>query len=144
MLNKDSLYYIFLEVLRHHYNLTHTLLNNIGIYPGQPPMLFALNKKDGQSQKELAHKLNLKPATITVMVKRMEKENLVVRRQDDKDQRISRVYLTKKGKEMFKKTNEVINNIEKICFQNFTPEEKLLLRRLFMQMKQNLIKANNK
>lgn len=143
MLNKDSLYYIFLEVLRHHYNLTHTLLNNIGIYPGQPPMLFALNKKDGQSQKELAHKLNLKPATITVMVKRMEKENLVVRRQDDKDQRISRVYLTKKGKEMFKKTNEVINNIEKICFQNFTPEEKLLLRRLFMQMKQNLIKANN-
>lgn len=143
MLNKDSLYYIFLEVLRRHYNLTHTLLNNIGIYPGQPPMLFALNKKDGQSQKELAHKLNLKPATITVMVKRMEKENLVVRRQDDKDQRISRVYLTKKGKEMFKKTNEVINNIEKICFQNFTPEEKLLLRRLFMQMKQNLIKANN-
>lgn len=143
MLNKDSLYYIFLEVLRRHYNLTHTLLNNIGIYPGQPPMLFALNKKDGQSQKELAHKLNLKPATITVMVKRMEKENLVVRMQDDKDQRISRVYLTKKGKEVFKKTNEVINNIEKICFQNFTPEEKLLLRRLFMQMKQNLIKANN-
>lgn len=143
MIDKNSLYYIFLEILRHHYNLTHTLLEKIDVYPGQPPMLLVLNKKDGQSQKDLADKLNLKPATITVMLKRMEKENLVVRRQDDEDQRISRVYITEKGREIFEKTNEVMKDIEEICFQNFTVEEKVILRRLFIQMKDNLIQAND-
>lgn len=141
MLDKDSLYFIFLEILRYHYNLTHTLLDEIGVYPGQPPMLLVLNKEDGQSQKELSDKLNLKPATITVMLKRMEKEKLVVRRQDDEDQRVSRVYITEKGKEVFEKTNKVMKDIEKICFQNFTVEEKVILRRLLMQMRDNLITA---
>lgn len=141
MLDKDSLYFIFLEIIRYHYNLTHTLLDEIGVYPGQPPMLLVLNKEDGQSQKELADKLNLKPATITVMLKRMEKEKLVVRWQDDEDQRVSRVYITEKGKKVFEKTNEVMKDIEKICFQNFTVEEKIILRRLLMQMRDNLITA---
>lgn len=29
------------------------------------------------------------------------------------------------------------------CFANFTVEEKLILRRLFMQMRDNLANANN-
>ena len=99
-IKRDSLYFTFLEVIRMHYYRTHVLLDKIGMYPGQPPMLFMLNKKDGQSQKELAETLNLKPATITVMLKRMESANIVLRKPDLKDQRISRVYLTKEGKKL--------------------------------------------
>lgn len=143
-LNKDSLYYIFLEILRFHHYRTHVLLEEIGVYPGQPPMLLILNKKDGQSQKELADKLNLAPATITVMLKRMEKANLVVRKQDDEDQRISRVYITEEGKEICKKASRVMRNINEECFGNFTMEEKVILRRLLMQIRDNLIIANEK
>ena len=143
-LNKDSLYYIFLEILRFHHYRTHVLLEEIGVYPGQPPMLLILNKKDGQSQKELADKLNLAPATITVMLKRMEKANLVVRKQDDEDQRISRVYISEEGKEICKKASRVMRNINEECFGNFTMEEKVILRRLLMQIRDNLIIANEK
>lgn len=143
-INRDSLYYTFLEVLRLHYYRSHVLLEEIGLYHGQPPMLFILNKTDGQSQKELVTALNVTPATITVMLKRMEKSNLVVRKQDDEDQRISRVYITDEGKELANKANQVMKDIEEECFGNFTPDEKIILRRLLMQMKDNLVPTNGK
>jgi len=143
-INRDSLYYIFLEILRLHYYRSHVLLEEIGVYHGQPPMLFILNKTDGQSQKELATILGVTPATITVMLKRMEKSNLVIRKQDDEDQRISRVYITEEGKEIANKANQVMNDIDKECFGNFTVEEKIILRRLLMQMRDNLSTANHK
>ena len=51
----DSLHDILLEVIRFHYCRMHKLLEKIGIYPGQPPMLLEL-QKDYQSQSELARK----------------------------------------------------------------------------------------
>lgn len=141
ILSKDSLYYIFLEVIRFHYYRTHVLLEEIGVYPGQPPMLFILNQEDGLSQKELANKLKIKPSTITVMLKRMEKANLIVRKKDDKDQRVSRVYLTEKGKKVCEDTIKVVKQIERECFKDFTEEEKETLKSLFLKMKNNIIDA---
>lgn len=143
-IDRDSLYYIFLEILKLHHYRTHVLLDEIGIYPGQPPMLFALNKKDGQSQKELANRLNITPSTITMMLKRMEKTNLVIRKQDDEDQRISRVYITEQGKKTCKRANKVMINIEEECFDEFTMEEKIVLKRVLMQMRDNLELVNEK
>lgn len=137
-IKRDSLYYIFLEVLRLHYYRTHVLLDEIGVYPGQPPMLFILNKKDGQSQKEIAETLNLKPSTITVMLKRMESANVVIRKPDPNDQRISRVYLTEVGRAMCKKSVEVMKDIEEQCYGNFSEDEKELLKKLLLKMKDNL------
>lgn len=134
----DSLYSVFTQVIRFHYYRTHMLFDKIGVYPGQPYLLFALGRQDGQSQKELAEKLYLKAATITVMLNRMEKAKLIVRRSDKEDQRISRVYLTDEGRELLAKVKEMLKTIEAECFSNFTVEEQLLLRRLLMQMKDNL------
>ena len=139
--DKDSLYFIFLEILRLHYYRTHVLLEEVGIYPGQPPMLFILNKEDGQSQSELADKLQIKPSTITVMLKRMEKENIVERRKDELDQRVTRVYITEKGRELCDEAIKVMDKVQGECFANITAEEKVILRRLFMQMRDNLNNA---
>jgi DNA-binding MarR family transcriptional regulator len=106
-------------------------------------MLFILSKHDGLSQKELADILKVKASTITVMLKRMEKANLVTRRQDSQDQRISRVYITTEGLKLCKKASQVMSVIENECFGNFTTEETVILRRLFLQMKDNLIVARD-
>ncbi len=143
-LDKDSLYYMFLEILRLHYYRTHVLLDGIGVYPGQPPLLFILSKEDGLSQTEIATKLDVKPSTIAVMLKRMEKANLVERRQDTEDQRVSRVYLTDEGQEICAKSMRIMKKIEEECFGNFSVEEKVILRRLFMQIRQNLTIVNDK
>ncbi|MCY6355297.1 MarR family winged helix-turn-helix transcriptional regulator [Clostridium sp. ZS2-4] len=140
----DSLNHMFFKVIRLHYHRMQALLDKVGIYPGQPPMLHALHMKDGQSQKELAKKLGIKPSTITVMLKRMEKGELVERRQDTEDQRISRVYLTEKGKEAWIEVKEIMKDLETECFGNFTAEDQVLLRRLLMQMHDNLEKVCDK
>ncbi|MDW8802156.1 MarR family transcriptional regulator [Clostridium sp. A1-XYC3] len=138
---RDSLYMIFLEIIKLHYHRTHLLLDKVGVYPGQPPMLYALHRKNGQSQRELAEKLKIKPATITVMLSRMEKAGLVERKQDPDDQRISRVYLTDQGQEVWREVSEVVKIINNDCFNNFTSEEQILLRRLLMQVRDNLNKV---
>ncbi|MCM8712096.1 MarR family transcriptional regulator [Clostridium sp. SYSU_GA19001] len=142
--NPDSLYYAFSQVIRLHYHRIHVLLDEIGIYPGQPPLLMALGHNNGQTQRELADKLKIKPATITVMINRMEKSGLVERRQDTEDQRKSRVYLTEKGREVGLKVKDSINTINDEVFTNFTEEEKVLIRRFFLQMIDNLNKAMDK
>lgn len=120
------------------------LLDEIGIYHGQPPMLFILNDKDGQSQTELAKRLNLKPPTITVMLKRMEKTNLVVRKQDKDDQRISRVYITEEGKKVCKKAVEARRQLEDEFFKGINDEDKEILKRLLGKMKENLVSVTDR
>ncbi|SHI65540.1 DNA-binding transcriptional regulator, MarR family [Clostridium cavendishii DSM 21758] len=139
--NDDSLYSVFYRVIKLHYRTMHGMLDKIGIYPGQPPVLFSLYFKDGQSQKELADKIKVKPATITVMLSRMEKAELVTRKPDKDDQRVSRVFITDKGRETCEKVKEITKEAQEICFKNFTQEELIIIRRLFMQMKDNLLEV---
>lgn len=136
--NSDSLYSIFSQVIRFHYYRMHMLLEKLGVYPGQPPLLFILGKQDGVSQKELAERLHIKASTITVMLNRMVKAKLVERRHNNNDQRVTSVFLTEQGKQVRSEAVEALKVIEAELFNNFTEEEKILLRRLLMQMKSNL------
>ncbi|MFA7533168.1 MAG: hypothetical protein WCY46_02460, partial [Tissierellaceae bacterium] len=77
----------------------------------------------------------------TVMLKRMEKANIVERRQDKDDQRIWRVYLTEKGEKMYYKAREATKVIDEECFGNFNMEEKAVLKKLMLQMRDNLKKV---
>jgi len=137
----ESIYSIFGQVMRFHYYRTHMLLEKFGVYPGQPPLFFTLVKQDGLSQKELSDRLHLKAATVAVMLKRMEKAGLVERRPDPEDQRILRVYLTEKGKNIHNEVKEALKSMDSECFGNFTDEEKLTLKRLLVQMRDNLVKV---
>lgn len=140
---RQSLYDIFTEISRLHYQLAHVLLDEIGIYPGQPPLLLLINEEEGQSQRELADRLNISPATLTVMLGRMEKASLVKRKQDINDQRISRVYLTHEGKEICTQAIKITKKLKEECFANLTMEEQVILRRLLLQVRDNLLNKIN-
>lgn len=138
MIYKDSLYFTFLNASRMHYIRTHILLSEVGVYHGQPPLLFTLEKHDGLSQREIADILNIAPSTITVMLKRMERSGIIFKKQDPKDQRISRVYLTEQGNSLCKETKKVTKALAKECFDGFTPEEKEDFKKLLTKMGNNL------
>ncbi len=141
--DETSLNYPVFEFIKAHYRRTHELLDELGLYPGQPIILFLLWKKDGRSQTELAEKMRISPPTMTTMLKRMEKAGFVRRCADKEDLRVSRVYLTDKGIEMQNRALEVYNKVDEECFQGFTSEEKLLLRRFFLHMRDNLLQCCN-
>lgn len=138
-IGNDSVYHVFSKVIRYHYLLMHSLLDEMGLYPGQSKMLFVLEHSgEGQSQKELSEKLKIAPATLTVMLKRMESSGYIYRKQDEKDQRVLRVYATEKGKEISKESKKVITEVNKICFEGFSEKELEELKRLHLKMQDNL------
>ncbi len=143
-LNKKPVIILLGDLARLHFSQVHTLLAQIGVYRGQPPILYILCKKDGVMQKEIADSLNLTPATITDTLQRMEKARLLERRTDPEDGRISRVYITEKGKEVKKQVDDIIKNIDEETFKGLTVEEKQLFRQLVLRMITNLTQASTK
>ena len=117
------------------------LLRDLKIHPGQCGMLWGLSQNDGLSQKELASKMGITPPSITVMIRKMEAEDLIEKHQDEKDQRITRIYITEKGRKIAENMDDALHQLEKEAFANMSEQEIMLLHRLLLQMKENLIKG---
>lgn len=126
------------HIVRRHHHQVHTELNVHEVYPGQPPLMLALAREGGQRQNELARKLEIKPATLTVMLNRMEKNGLVRREADPADLRISRIYLTDKGFDTVSLVRETLDRLEHQALQQFSPEEEALFRSFLMRVKDNM------
>ena len=115
-------------------------MQELGIYPGQIPVLGLLAYKDGLSQREIAEKLRIKPPTVNVTVQRLEKAGFLCRKADKKDQRISRIYLTEKGRQAKEDGMKKVEENEKILLDGFNDTELCLLRRFLEQITENIEK----
>ncbi|NMA58597.1 MarR family transcriptional regulator [Clostridium cochlearium] len=113
-------------------------LNKIGLYRGQPALLFILCKNEGLTQKELCNKLCTAPATITKMVKRLEAAGFVEKKDDGKDLRISRIYLTNKAYEMIDTIKIAYKDFEESCFEGLSKKEKDIFSNILGKIYNNL------
>jgi DNA-binding MarR family transcriptional regulator len=116
----------------------HALLDELGLYRGQPAMLRALWAGDGVTHSALAGQLAKSPATITKTVKRMERAGFVERKPDPKDERLSRVYLTAAGRDVQAAVEQVWQAFELQAFEGFTKEEMATLRSLLKRVCHNI------
>ena len=138
--NQDSFDYKFHTMKQLHKRRFQMLSSNIGLFPGQPPLLMLIYQNNGCTQNELSKKLNIKPASMTEALKRMEKAGLIERRCDEKDLRLTRVFLSATGNSLVQEALEIGKQIEKECFINFTEEEKKTFLRLMDNLNSGLKK----
>jgi DNA-binding MarR family transcriptional regulator len=129
---------LLVQICRAHRNKAQELLSQVDLYPGQEFLLLNLWPQDGLTHSEVAEHLCVQPATVTRMLDRLVKTGLVQRLTDAEDQRVSRVYLTEKGRQLVQPIEQIWDELEQISFANLNLEERLLLRRLLMQVYQNL------
>lgn len=113
-------------------------MDEIGIHPGQVPLLVLLSREKELSQKEITVRLGLSAPTVTTSIRRMEKGNLVDRRQDEKDQRVSRIFLTEKGRKCTAQIQKIFDANEKKLIQGFSEAELCLFQRFCRQLKENI------
>ncbi len=111
-LNRGYFYYI------------HKISHEIGLSNGQPPVLRYLYYNKDATQRELSDFLRIKPASLTDILQRMEKNELVKRKRGEKDQRTMRVSITEKGTEKFEEYVKREALLGDIFFREFSPEEK--------------------
>ena len=75
-------------------------LEPYGLTPFHYLVLCCLWEEDGLSTSGIADKLKQLGATLTGVVDRMERRNLVFRERDSSDRRIVRIWLTEEGKQL--------------------------------------------
>lgn len=134
---EDTLFLIG-NVCGRKYQCMHEKLDALGLYHGQPSVLNALWAREGMTQSELSEELNRSPSTITKMVQRMEKAGFVERREDPRDERISRVYLTLSGRNVRSAVEEVWHSFAAQAFQTFTEQELAQFYNLLQRLYHNI------
>ncbi len=111
--------------------------------PGHAGILFVLHKEGELSQKELSAKMNLTPSSITSAIQKMEKLGYIRRKPDEHDQRILRLCVTEEGKAYIEYICKVGKQMEEMVFRGMSMEETLLLKRLLIQVRDNLMEGQD-
>ena len=102
-----------------------------GLMPGQPKILEYLWFHDGASQKDISRECIIDKSTVTSLLKRMEKLNLIRKETRPDDQRGINIYLTDKGWEKAKEIRKVIYATDDAMWQGIPEEEKQQFMRTF-------------
>lgn len=137
----ESVGYVVAQLCKaHRYSIDSALraLPGYDLRVGQEMLLLQLWDTDGLSQSQLVGRLCVEPPTVTKMLQRVEAEGLVERRPDREDARVSRVYLTAKGRALEGQVATVWHEVETRATAGMTETERALLRRLLLQMRANL------
>lgn len=137
----ESMEYLLGQVCKLHHARAHALLEELGLYRGQPRLLRALYEGEGITHGDLADRLRVTPATITKMIQRMERAGFIERRADPADQRVSRVYLTEAGNAIRAAMDKALGTLEAESLAGLTEAERRQLCQLLLSVRDNLIRA---
>jgi DNA-binding MarR family transcriptional regulator len=140
----DSLGSLFSQVSRLEHARAHELLEELSLYRGQHRILRALWRQDGLTHTELSRQAHVRPSTMSTTIQRMEKAGLVERKHDTEDQRVSRVHLTEAGRALQGDVEQAWCKLEDEMFAGLTLEERVLLRRLLLEMRENLMRVTQR
>jgi MarR family transcriptional regulator, organic hydroperoxide resistance regulator len=134
--------YMLARVCKAHRGSVGDALAEVGLHVGQEMVLLRLWQQDGLTPSELAGALGVEPPTVTNMLSRMERAELLERCRDPKDARCTRVYLTEKGRELREPVERCWDRVEERAFAGVSSEEKMLLRDLLTRLHDNLTRGN--
>ena len=108
---------------------------------GQPMLLCILaQQQDGtvESQKELARRLRVSPATVTVSLKSMERDGYVKKLSNAEDLRWKPITITEKGRRAARLIDEVFETLDHGMYRGFSPEDLSRIAGLYRRMIDNL------
>lgn len=128
----EELHFLLLKSFHHSNKNIVQNISSLKLLPGQPKILEYLLENNGSIAKDISKYCVLDKSTITSLLIRMEKENLIMRKTHSTDKRSAYIYLTEKGLQMAHKVKEICFCIDDKALKNIPP-----------QQKQNLIQTLN-
>ena len=107
-----------------------SLIETAGLTAAQSGALLYLMKNNGCLLKELSQGLMLDNSAITGMVDRLEKKNLVQRRNSGSDRRAINIYLTDAGNKAATKALPIVKEYNIAIKKGFSSDETDIFRRV--------------
>jgi DNA-binding MarR family transcriptional regulator len=87
-------------------------------------VLLNIDKQNGTPATKIGPALGMEATSLSRILKNLEDEKLIYRKQDDSDRRLVKVYLTDKGKEAKEQAKKVVKRFNEVVRQEI-PETKL-------------------
>lgn len=115
--------HLFFKCNRLHHALVETKVSALGLHRSQHSMLLTINFNGNISQKELAKRMEISPAAVTVTIKKLEAQGFIQRSQSEDDSRVNNISVTPKGKEIIDKSSEIFDAVDRKTFDGFSEEE---------------------
>ncbi len=134
----DSIGYLFIKICKTRRNRANEMLVKHGIHAGQDVLLYYLSLEDGQTVSQLVTDIHIQHSTISNMINRMVANDLVTKVRDRKDARVSRIFLTLKGKEAVVQLKKVWQILESQTIEGLTEDEIVELKRLLKKVLSNI------
>ncbi len=140
---EDTVSYLLRSVAIRYRYYVHNVLCKYRWGVSQDLVIYHLAQQKGLNQKDLASKLNITPASVSSIVNQMEDEGLLVRIQDEKDERKFSLSLTEKGQSMVSYVIDSWLKIQEGITKGLSDEEKATFLHFLKQVKQNLDELTN-
>ena len=134
----ETVGFCLVKMCKLYFNYLNVKLSEVGLYEGQHHTLMQLWETDGLPQVELTKRLGVEPASVSKAVERMESAGFIQRRPDPDDARANCLFLTEQGRRLEEPVKRILAEGEEQLLANMSMEERLLVRRLLLQMRDNL------
>ena len=133
--------FLVTKIKRHGDRIFERILSKKGIdaFNGaQGRILYALWQEDGVSIKTVSEKCGLAITSLTTMLERMEKCDLIRREQDRQGKRKTRLYLTEKSRSLKDDYDDVSAGMGRIYYKGFSEDEVIQFESYLERIQKNL------
>lgn len=127
----------FHQVMQSHRHVMVRKLAERGLHFAQALCLKEAMHQPGISQRDLAERLHVSRPTVTAMLQKMEKVQLIERRVDELDQRYTRIFVTEKGAQLHLEMHAVIGEIVEGVIGPMPEKDRRELARLLGNLDEN-------
>jgi DNA-binding MarR family transcriptional regulator len=101
---------------------------------GQLRLLQLLEDQDGLTNAEIAEKLDIRPSSVSALVKKLEEADFIERHESASDKRVSQIFLTEDGRQFIHGTRAFKDEFSESCFASLSADEQAQLRDLLTKL----------
>lgn len=134
--------YYFRNLIQSWRQQQHFRANEINLDRGQGFLLGVLLTHDGLTQSELSIELHIRPASLGELVNKLQQNGYVKRCVNEKDKRVSNVYITNEGRnivnEIIKARTEAVDFIFTGLSEDEGHQFLMLIDKLISSMEKNM------
>lgn len=136
----EPLHLILANASLAHRKMCRQGFSEMNLSDGQPKVLTNLLGNEGVVQKELAQICCVEPATITSLLRKMQEDGMIEKRQVSVSggKRAFCIYLTDKGRTLALACEKIMDEAQEKAFKGFSEEEHLIFLDLIKRMTENL------
>jgi len=143
-MDKNNFLNYFAYVSRYTKSYTTCKLREFGIGSGQSNILrFLIHAGDGVSHEEICDKLELNMTTVSRALQKLKENGYIEEVKSEKDNRIKRVYLSKKAKKIGQFAEETKDNLLEILFNGVSSSEFKAFLSIIKKIYENVKKEEN-